>query len=128
MRRNKNKEIKLIFALLTVIFLVFLAIPVVRLLMKSFVLDGTGEFTIDNYRSVLTSRGFLRAVGNSFLVSCCSAVVTTVLDFFLAYSIHYTNLGKKYKSIISKVAVLPMLLPTITYGFSIIIIFISIFF
>lgn len=120
MRRNKNKEIKLIFALLTVIFLVFLAIPVVRLLMKSFVLDGTGEFTIDNYRSVLTSRGFLRAVGNSFLVSCCSAVVTTVLDFFLAYSIHYTNLGKKYKSIISKVAVLPMLLPTITYGFAII--------
>lgn len=120
MRRNKNKEIKLIFALLTVIFLVFLAIPVVRLLMKSFVLDGTGEFTIDNYRSVLTSRGFLRAVGNSFLVSCCSAVVTTVLAFFLAYSIHYTNLGKKYKSIISKVAVLPMLLPTITYGFAII--------
>ena len=120
MRRNKNKEIKLIFALLTVIFLVFLAIPVVRLLMKSFVLDGTGEFTIDNYRSVLTSRGFLRAVGNSFLVSCCSAVVTTVLAFFLAYSIHYTNLGKKYKSMISKVAVLPMLLPTITYGFAII--------
>lgn len=120
MRRNKNKEIKLIFALLTVIFLVFLAIPVVRLLMKSFVLDGTGEFTIDNYRSVLISRGFLRAVGNSFLVSCCSAVVTTVLAFFLAYSIHYTNLGKKYKSIISKVAVLPMLLPTITYGFAII--------
>lgn len=116
MRRNKNKEIKLIFALLTVIFLVFLAIPVVRLLMKSFVLDGTGEFTIDNYRSVLISRGFLRAVGNSFLVSCCSAVVTTVLAFFLAYSIHYTNLGKKYKSIISKVAVLP----TITYGFAII--------
>ena len=120
MRRNKNKEIKLIFALLTVIFLVFLAIPVVRLLMKSFVLDGTGEFTIDNYRSVLISRGFLRAVGNSFLVSCCSAVVTTVLAFFLAYSIHYTNLGKKYKSMISKVAVLPMLLPTITYGFAII--------
>ena len=120
MRRNKNKEIKLIFALLTVIFLVFLAIPVVRLLMKSFVLDGTGEFTIDNYRSVLTSRGFLRAVGNSFLVSCCSAVVTTVIAFFLAYSIHYTNLGKKYKSMISKVAVLPMLLPTITYGFAII--------
>ena len=120
MRRNKNKEIKLIFALLTVIFLVFLAIPVVRLLMKSFVLDGTGEFTIDNYRSVLSSRGFLRAVGNSFLVSCCSAVVTTVLAFFLAYSIHYTNLGKKYKSIISKVAVLPMLLPTIPYGFAII--------
>lgn len=73
MRRNKNKEIKLIFALLTVIFLVFLAIPVARLLMKSFVLDGTGEFTIDNYRSVLISRGFLRAVSNSFLVSCCSA-------------------------------------------------------
>lgn len=81
MRRNKNKEIKLIFALLTVIFLVFLAIPVARLLMKSFVLDGTGEFTIDNYRSVLTSRGFLRAVSNSFLVSCCSASHAASYDY-----------------------------------------------
>ena len=38
----------------------------------------------------------------------------------LAYTIHYTNLGKRYKGFISRAAVLPMLLPTITYGFAII--------
>ena len=54
------------------------------------------------------------------VISVCSALITTVLAFILAYAIHYTNLGKRYKWLISKAAILPMLLPTITYGFAII--------
>lgn len=120
MQKKKNKEIKLIFAVLAAVFLVFLAIPVMRLLMKSFVQDGSTGFTLANYQEVLTSKGFADAVKNSFLVSCCSAAITTILAFFLAYTIHYTNAGKRYKSLIAKAALLPMLLPTITYGFAII--------
>ena len=37
-----------------------------------------------------------------------------------AYTIHYTNVGNRYKSFLRGAAVLPMLLPTITYGFAII--------
>lgn len=62
----------------------------------------------------------MQAVGNSFLVAGCSALVTTLLAFVLAYTVHYTNLGRRYKDLIAKAAVLPMLLPTITYGFAII--------
>lgn len=120
MQKKKNREIKLIFAVLAVVFLVFLAVPVVRLLMKSFVQDGSTGFTFANYQDVLTSKGFANAVRNSFLVSCVSAVITTAIAFFLAYTVHYTNIDKRYKSLISKAAVLPMLLPTITYGFAII--------
>ena len=117
---RKNREIKLIFVIVAVFFLAFLCVPMVRILMKSFAVDGGEGFTLSNYVNVLTERGFLQATANSLLVSSCSALITTVLAFVLAYTIHYTDTGEHYKSLISKAAVLPMLLPTITYGFAII--------
>lgn len=116
---RKNREIKVIFALIAVFFAGFLAVPMISVLMKSF--TGNGEaVSLAHYVEVLTGRGFLRALGNSMVISICSALITTVLAFILAYAIHYTNLGKRYKWLISKAAILPMLLPTITYGFAII--------
>ena len=116
---RKNREIKVIFALIAVFFAGFLALPMISVLMKSF--TGNGEaVSLAHYVEVLTGRGFLRALGNSMVISICSALITTVLAFILAYAIHYTNLGKRYKWLISKAAILPMLLPTITYGFAII--------
>ena len=116
---RKNREIKLIFVLLAVFFAGFLAVPMLSVVVKSFTGDGSG-ISLAHYAEVLTGRGFLRAMGNSLLISVCSALITTVLAFILAYTIHYTNLGKRYKGFISRAAVLPMLLPTITYGFAII--------
>lgn len=116
---RKNREIKLIFVLLAVFFAGFLAVPMLSVVVKSFTGDGSG-ISFAHYAEVLTGRGFLRAMGNSLLIFVCSALITTVLAFILAYTIHYTNLGKRYKGFISRAAVLPMLLPTITYGFAII--------
>ena len=115
---RKEKEIKVIYAVTILLFAAFLAVPIIRLLGESFVLD-TG-WGMENYTSVLTGKGFAEAFGNSIVISLTSAVISTVLTFFLAYSIQYTNLGAKYKKLIRLLAVLPMLLPTITYGFAII--------
>ena len=116
---RKNREIKVIFAVLAVFFAGFLAAPMISVLVKSF--TGNGEpASLAHYVEVLTGRGFLRALGNSLVISVCSALLATALAFILAYTIHYTNTGKRYKWLISKAAILPMLLPTITYGFAII--------
>ena len=116
---RKNREIKAIFAVIAVFFAGFLAVPMISVLVKSF--TGNGEAaSLSHYVEVLTGRGFLRALGNSFAISICSALLATVLAFILAYTIHYTNVGKRYKWLIGKAAILPMLLPTITYGFAII--------
>lgn len=116
---RKNREIKLVFTVLAVFFAGFLAVPMISVLVKSF--TGNGEaVSLSHYVEVLTGRGFLRALGNSIVISVCSALLATVLAFILAYTIHYTNTGKRYKWLISKAAILPMLLPTITYGFAII--------
>ena len=116
---RKNREIEAIFAVMAVFFAGFLAVPMISVLVRSF--TGNGEAaSLAHYVEVLTGRGFLKALGNSFVVSISSALLATVLAFILAYTIHYTNVGKRYKWLISKAAILPMLLPTITYGFAII--------
>ncbi len=120
MQKKKYKEIKLIFVVITIFFLAFLVVPVLGLLVKAFLVDGNTGLSLNNYIDVLSGKGFGRAVGNSLLISSCSALLTTAIAFFLAYTIHYTNVPEKYKSLIEKIAVLPMLLPTITYGFAII--------
>lgn len=115
---RKEKEIKVIYTLVLVIFAVFLAVPVLRLLTESFV--GESGISIANYVEVVAGKGFLTALGNSVKVSLASALCSTVLAFLLAYTVQYTNLHKNFKKVIRTLAVLPMLLPTITYGFAII--------
>ncbi|MBS6195905.1 MAG: ABC transporter permease subunit [Clostridiales bacterium] len=117
-KKGKEKEIKGIYILVTLVFLIFLLVPILRLFWKSFEMNGSLSF--ENYVEVLTGRGFLTAFGNSLVIASVSAVVTTVLAFILAYTINYTNIPAVYKKFIKKAAVLPMLLPTITYGFAII--------
>lgn len=118
MIKRNEKEIKVIYVLVVLLFLIFLAVPIVRLLGKSF--EGTDGLSAENYIAVLTGKGFGRALLNSLWISVCSALLATLLAFFLAYTIHYTNLKKRTKKLIRTLAVLPMLLPTITYGFVII--------
>lgn len=115
---KKNKETKVIFLAVAVLFAGFLLIPTIRLLAKSFLSDN--GLTTAFYREVFGTRGFLKALGNSFLIAGASAAVTTVIAFFIAYTVQYTNVNRYLKKTIEAVAVLPMLLPTITYGFAII--------
>lgn len=118
MTGRKEYEIKGIYAAVVAIFAVFLAVPVIRLLMESFMADA--GVSVRNYAQVLTERGFAAALANSVKVSVSSALIATALAFFLAYTIQYTRVPGKFKSLIRLVAVLPMLLPTLTYGFAII--------
>lgn len=105
-------------SIIIAIFAVFLVAPLVLLLIKSFNVDGS--FSLASYAAVLSSAGFLNALAGSFIIAGASALVTTVIAFMLAYTVNSTNVPGWYKSAVSSVAVLPMLLPTITYGFAII--------
>ncbi len=118
MRQRKELEIKGIFMAITLLFLAFLLVPLCRLFFKSF--ENGGGLTLGNYLEVLTGRGFLTAFGNSIRISVCTAALSTLLAFLLAYAIHYSNLPGAFKGFIRRAAVVPMLLPTITYGFAII--------
>ncbi len=106
MKHRKEKEIKVIFAGIALIFLTFLAVPMVQLLMKSFTTEG-GGLTLQNFQSVFARKDFFEILRNSFGVAGLSAAVTTLLAFFLACTIHYTNIPDWIKTLIKGAAVLP---------------------
>ena len=118
MKKIKEKEIKGIYGIALLLFLIFLFVPVIVLFQQS--LAGESGLSLAHYSEMLTQRGFGLAVRHSLEVSIVSAVVATLLAFLLAYTVHYTNAPGKYKKFIRLAAQLPMLLPTITYGFAII--------
>lgn len=116
--KKKNIEIKVIYACIILVFLAFLIVPFLKLLNQAFLGDGT--FSLGYFADVFQSAGFTKALKNSLTVSLSSALITTVLAFLLAYTIHYTKIPGWWKKLVNVIALLPMLLPTITYGFAII--------
>lgn len=115
---KKQLELKSIYLALTLLFLVFLFTPAALLLYQSFQ-QGDG-LSLTNYVQLFQDDSFWESFKNSFLVSGVSSLITVLLAFLLAYTIHYTNLARRWKKLIHTIATLPMLLPTITYGFAII--------
>lgn len=113
----KSKELKLIFFIISILFAIFLVAPIISLFFKS-IFDSS--FTSEFYISVFKENNFFTALLNSFKIAILSGVISVAFAFVIAYAVHYTSLPKFIKNIISFVVVLPMFLPTITYGFAII--------
>lgn len=116
---NKNPiEVKAIFTTVMCFFGAFLLVPVAMIVYEAFKTDsGLG---VENFIKVIGDEGFITSFVNSFAVSALSAIIAVILASVLAYTVHYTNLPKVVKSGIKVLSVLPMLLPTMTYGFAII--------
>lgn len=115
---KRNVPLKVIFTVASVLFAVFLLVPMVMIFVKS--VTGGGSVTLANYADILSRSNFGAAFRNSVLVSAAAGLLTTLLAFVLAYTVNYTNVSRAVKKIIKVLAVVPMFLPTITYGFAII--------
>ncbi len=115
-KKISMQHIILIFTF--VLFVLFLFLPMLMILIKSFSSDGS--ITLEHYIKLFKQDGILKSFGNSVLASSFSGIITTVLAFIPAYAINYTNIKKGFKRCIAALVMLPMLLPTVTYGFAII--------
>ncbi len=118
MMKQKITAQKRILLLTVLMFSVFLLLPMLTILTKS--LLGDNGLTFDFYVNLIGEDGIGEAMKNSILLSSVSALLTTILAFIPAYAINYTNISKKMKQLFSTTIMLPMLLPTITYGFALI--------
>lgn len=115
----KEKELRALFVVVAALFVVFLAAPLVMLLGMSFV-DEKGVATLANYAAVFSDPSFSLSVINSVKVAAAAAAVSVLFAFILAYTINCTNAFPLLKKALRLLAQLPMLLPTITYGFALI--------
>ncbi|KQU24298.1 iron ABC transporter permease [Bacillus sp. Leaf13] len=109
---------RVIFIPILLLFTAFLLLPLGILFVRSF--ETSEGFNLSNYLSILSNKELLESIGNSIKISSLTAVITTVLAFSLAYSIHCTRIYRPLKSAIKTGILVPMLLPTITFGFAII--------
>lgn len=115
---RKGFELKLCFVLVCVIFAVFLGIPLTNLALKS--LETGAGIGLGNYAAMYGDERFLTAFKNSFVIAGIEALVTTVLAFMLAYGLHMTRIHSRIKELLQLVIMMPMFLPSITYGFAVI--------
>lgn len=115
---NRKPAIRVIFIAISLFFIAFLVAPLGILFFRSF--ETAEGFKLTNYLSVLSNKELMESFGNSIKISTLTAVITTVLAFTLAYAVNCTRIYKPLKVAIKVGILLPMLLPTITYGFAII--------
>lgn len=115
--RKVKPEMRVMYSLILLIFAGFLLVPLAILFLRS--LQTSQGFGLSNYLTILSNPELLVAIGNSVKVSTVTAVITTILAFTLAYAIHCTRIYSPIKTVLRTGIVVPMLLPTITYGFAI---------
>ncbi|MBU3182377.1 ABC transporter permease subunit [Clostridium psychrophilum] len=107
---SKKLEIKIIFICIVLFFIIFLFAPLITILKNS----------LNSFIPLLHNKDILIATKNSIEVSAIAAIITTIVAFILAYAVNCTNIFK-FLSLVIRVGIsVPMLLPTITYGFAII--------
>ena len=115
---RKSFELKFCFLFVSIAFAFFLGLPLANLAYKSLQTgSGTG---LGNYAAILTDDAFLTAFRNSFAISALEAAITTAAAFILAYGLHLTRIPGKIKEGLQLVVMMPMFLPSITYGFAVI--------
>jgi iron(III) transport system permease protein len=107
---SKKLEIKIIYIIIALFFIIFLFAPLIVLFKNS----------LNSYIQLFHNKEIFVATRNSIEVSAIAAIITTILAFILAYAVNCTNIFKPINTIIRVGISIPMLLPTITYGFAII--------
>ena len=72
---------------LLILALMFLILPLINLVVKSFCVPGENAFTLNNYKDIFTKAIYLAAIKNSLKLSFLSTVVGLVLSFITALAI-----------------------------------------
>ena len=114
-----QKELKVLYILITLTLAAILLYPLGCVLFQS-VLTKDGGLGWENYATLLSHSNFWTALGNSFTVSGISAAIATVMAFFCAYGLHFSRIQPGIKKLIQIIVLLPLFLPSITYGFAVI--------
>ena len=118
MSENGKKEQRVILIAIFALLALFLVVPLFFILYRSF--GGDAGFSVSAYGDILGTAQFWRVMRNSVCISLLSAALTTLFAFTIAYTVNFTRIPGPLRAIAHLSALLPMLLPTITYGFAII--------
>lgn len=98
--------------LLICVFAALVLIPLVRMLIN---ING------ESLKSVLSQESFLSLISNSLVATALSTLTVLILAYVLAICVERTNI--KGKEILNILLVLPMLIPSISHGMGLVVMF-----
>lgn len=102
-------------------FFIFLIVPIITIFGQVFT-DNIGNWVgLENFKTYFESKTLSIAIVHSISVSLITAFTSTTLGLLFAYGITRTNM--KWKGCYRYVAMLPLFLPTMVHGMSLIYIF-----
>ena len=116
--RDNKKNVMLTFSLIGIFFLVFLIFPLLTIFYQAFVSNSTINLT--NFKNLISNSVIRTSFIDSLMISFQTSLLATLIGFVFAYCVNFTTVFKGYKSLIGTLIILPMLVPTIVYGFAII--------
>lgn len=115
---KSRSEYRFAFVLISLLLAVALLYPIATVLLQSFLKDGA--VTLSNWTTLLARPAFWEMIARSFLVAGLAAFFSASIAFFAAYGLTFTNIHPKVKRLMHVVILLPLFLPSITYGFAVI--------
>ncbi|MCL1949242.1 MAG: ABC transporter permease subunit [Turicibacter sp.] len=115
---RKNKSAFAVYLIILAVFAIFLGFPVLRLFQQALTTDR--GFDPSQFIEVMGSPQLRQAFMGSVAISLKTSILATALGFIIAYALNFTRLFKGYKRFVELVVTIPMLSPTIVYGFAMI--------
>ena len=120
-RRRRGDPSTLVLGAVAVLVLSFLYLPVIVLIVFSFNDNSVmtlplNGFTLDWYRKLFANEEMLRAIRNSFYVASFATVLTTLIGVPTAFALDRIDFPGK--AIFRRVVLLPLTLPGIITGIS----------
>ena len=106
---NRTYVVKL---LLSVFFIVVVILPLIKMLTYLFQAD---------VKKIVQGVQFAIALKNSLVSTFISTVISVVLAYMLAFCVHRTQI--RHKTIITVLLTLPMLIPSVSHGMGLILLF-----
>ena len=111
-KKKSGVRLDLVKALMAVIFILLCLLPLVRMM---FFIDG------ETFKRVVTSEEFGTSVLNTVLVGVTATAISVILALLLSFSLQRTNV--RGKSVFTMIFCLPMLIPSISIGSGLTILF-----
>ncbi|MBG0767457.1 MAG: iron ABC transporter permease [Spirochaetaceae bacterium] len=119
--RKLIKEPFLLLSILVIFYLLilFVIFPIYQVFKTSLAVDG--QFSLQNYRDVLSKSYYLQPLLNSMILGVLVATIGTVVGFIFAYAI--TRTPMKGKQIFRLIATFPMVSPPFVVALACILLF-----
>lgn len=108
----KNRSFSIAKVIVAIFLIVSVVLPLIRLLMN---------VNLSDFGEIVTAPQFVPMIINSLVTTSIATIISVALAWTLAWCVNRSNI--RYKSVFSVLFTLPMLIPSISHGMGLVLLF-----